>query len=149
MFDAIVITEDPSLSFSEPETIFPCQFFERARSPSSQQPEKRLMLGVLEDAIATFQNCSLGETRRKHHLLEEVEEWFASADVKRLFSFQNICATLGLDANYLLWGLAQWKTRQPPQQQAGLTSRPSFRRVNGRRHSLSAYRSPQPKRKAA
>jgi hypothetical protein len=75
-------------------------------------PEKRLMLAVLEDAIATFKKCSSRESRRKRRLLGEVEEWVASADVKWPFSFQNICAALNIDADYLLWGLAQWKAHQ-------------------------------------
>ncbi len=112
MLNDIVTTEDSSSLLPETETILPCQFSEQMGSESSEQPEKRLMLAVLEDAIATFKRCSLADTRRKRRLLSEIEEWFSSTDVKWPFSFQNICAALGIDANYLLWGLARWRAHQ-------------------------------------
>ncbi len=112
MFNSAVTAEDSASLLPEPQTILPCQYSEQARNEFSEQPEKRLMLAVLEDAITTFQRCSLGTTRRKRRLLKEIEEWFASADEKWPFSFQNICLALDVNADYLLWGLADWKAHQ-------------------------------------
>ena len=39
----------------EPETILPSQFFDRVQIDASLQPEKRLMLAVLEDAVDCYQ----------------------------------------------------------------------------------------------
>ena len=39
------------------------------------------------------------------------EEWIEDADRTWLFSFQNICDVLGLDADYLRRGLRVWKER--------------------------------------
>ena len=84
------------------------------------QGEQRLMLAVLEDAVEEFQrNC--GTTgRRGERLLSEVERWFWSEDDQLLFSFENICSALEIDAGYLRRGLIRWKAlclqnmRRPP-----------------------------------
>ena len=140
-----------SLESLEPEVILPSQFFEQIKGEPSAQPEKRLMLAVVEDAFATFQECLPGLTYRQRRLFKEVEEWFASTDETWPFSFQNICAALNLDADYLRLGLRRWKARQPAQQQRPAPITPA-RQVNDRRHTLSARArscSQPPRRKAA
>ena len=135
----------------EPEVILPSQFFEQIKGKPSAQPEKRLMLAVVEDAFATFQECLPGLTYRQRRLFKEVEEWFASTDETWPFSFQNICAALNLDADYLRLGLRRWKARQPAQQQRPAPITPA-RQVNDRRPTLSARErscSQPPRRKAA
>jgi hypothetical protein len=66
------------------------------RSESSERPEKRLMLAVLVDAIATFQKYALGDIRRARYQLKEVDKWFTSKDVSWPFSFQSISAALDI-----------------------------------------------------
>ena len=146
MFDPVSIAEDLSLSIFESDVLLPSQFFERIKSKLFAQPEKRLMLAVMEDAVATFQKCLPGLTRRQRRLFREVEEWFASTDVVWSFSFQNICAALNLNADYLRLGLSKWKVRQLAQRQGSTPiPRSSFRRVNGRRHTLSANEHSRPR----
>ena len=133
------------------EIILPSQFFEGINGESRAQPEKRLMLAVMEDAFATFQECLPGLTYRQRRLLKEVEEWVASEDVTWPFSFQNICAALNLDADYLRMGLRRWQARRLAPQQRPAPITPA-RQVNDRRHTLSAQTrssSRQPTRKAA
>ncbi len=151
MLDTDIIAEDSSSLVLESDVILPSQFFERIKTQPSVQPEKRLMLAVMEDAVATFHKSLPGGTRRQRRLLKEVEQWFASADVTWPFSFQNICAALNLDADYLRLGLDRWKAQQLAQQgESTSTTHSPFRRINGRRHTLSAYkRSRQPRQKAA
>jgi hypothetical protein len=61
----------------EPETVLPSQFFDRFKIDASLQPEKRLMLAVLEDAVGTFQKYAGATSRRSRRLHAEAEEWFA------------------------------------------------------------------------
>lgn len=137
------ITEEHSSAVLEADMIVPSQFFDRIKAERSSQPEKRLMLAVMEDAIATFQKSVYGATRRQRRLLRETEEWVGSADTSWPFSFENICAALDIEADYLRTGLKRWKTtlltQRQPQEMA--VSHSPFRRVSGRRHSLSAGRS--------
>src|SRR5262249_59111765 len=105
---------------------------------ASVQPEKRLMLAVLEDAVGTFQKYVNARERTGQRLFEDVEEWFASDDGEWPYSFVNISHALGLDAAYLRAGLARWRDRQSATQ--GGTSnvvRFPFRRVNGSRHMIT------------
>ena len=49
------VTEERTSTPLEPDTLVPAQYFDRVGSDAAFQPEKRLMLAVLEEAIATFQ----------------------------------------------------------------------------------------------
>jgi len=134
------VVEEPSMSGLESDVMVPSQFFDRIKTEGSSQPEKRLMLAVMEDAIATFQKSVYGATRRQRRLLKETEDWIGSADTGWPFSFENICAALDIESTYLRTGLKQWKlVRLSQRQEPGRPiSHSPFRRVNGRRHALSA-----------
>jgi hypothetical protein len=136
----------------EADIIVPSQFFDRVRAERSSQPEKRLMLAVMEDAITTFQKSVHGATRRQRRLLKETEEWVGSNDTSWPFSFENICSALDIEADYLRSGLRNWKERliTPQSRQEATLAHSPFRRVSGRRHALSAGRNASmPKAKAA
>ena len=140
MLDTITTAEDSSANVSEFDIILPCQFFGQIKTDPAAQPEKRLMLAIVEDAIATFYKCLPSVTQRQRQLLKEVEEWFASADTAWPFSFQNICAALDLNVDYVRSGLDRVRARQlTPQKGLTLSNGSSFRRINGRPHTLSAY----------
>jgi hypothetical protein len=125
------------------DIIVPSQYFDQIRSEISAQPEKRLMLAVMENAIAAFQHSIPGATRRQRRLLKETEEWVYSDDTSWLCSFENICALLGIDADYLRNGLAEWKKTQLTHDEApgGPAARFPLRRMSGRRYVLSPYTS--------
>ena len=138
--------EEQSPAVLEADIIVPSQFFDRIRAERSSQPEKRLMLAVMEDAITTFQKSVHGATRRQRRLLKETEEWIGSSDMSWPFSFENICTALDIEADYMRSGLRRWKgslLAQRSQQEPALGHSP-FRRVSGRRHTLSAGRNPAP-----
>ena len=66
------------------------------------QPERRLMLAVLESAISDWLVRRGTRVAARHDLRVAVDEdlagWFASTDRRWPYSFENICAALGLDA---------------------------------------------------
>ena len=136
------IMEDRTPTPLEPDTLVPAQYFDCIGADAAFQPEKRLMLAVLEDAIATFQRHVLSQTRRGKQLVEEVEEWTADAGGQWPFSFENICAALDLEPEYLRAGMARWKEAELRRARIGkpVVYRFPFRRVNGRRHSITGPR---------
>ena len=136
------IAEDQSASLFGPDTLVPAQYFDRVGTDAAFQPEKRLMLAVLEEAIATFQRHAIGHTRRSQRLVEDVEEWVSGASGEWPFSFDNICGALDLDADYLRAGMMRWKEaeRRKAQQGRSTVYRFPFRRVNGKRHSITGPR---------
>src|SRR5262245_43941653 len=60
----------------EPESVLPSQYFSQAAVDASLQPEKRLMLAVLEDAVGTFQKYVNARDRSAQKLFAEVEDWY-------------------------------------------------------------------------
>src|SRR5215813_10951102 len=106
------MTEERNPTPLEPDTLVPAQYFDRVGSDAAFQPEKRLMLAVLEEAIATFQRHVMSDNRRSQRLVEEVEAWTAGAEADWPFSFENVCAALELEPEYLRNGMARWKTAE-------------------------------------
>jgi len=96
-------------SLFQPDTLLPAQYFETFRRKASLEPEKRLMLAVLEDAIACFQKYIFARDGRGKTLFQEAEEWIVERNSDWLFSFESICEVLGFNPHYVCEGLMRWK----------------------------------------
>ena len=68
-------------------------------SNRSRQPEHHLMRAVLAHAIRAAQNEARG--RRALSARREAIAWIADQDRSGLFSFENICETLAINAKWL------------------------------------------------
>ena len=81
-------------------------------APKSPAPPeiKALMCAVLEDGITCFQGYFFTPSRTNENLFLEAEEWVNSND-DGVFSFNNVCETLGLSPSGLRKGPEQWKAR--------------------------------------
>ncbi len=95
----------------QPDTLLPSQFFDRVRRRTEHEGERRLMIAVLEDAVGVYRKQAGVREGRNREIFLEAEEWIEDQDRTWLFSFQNICDVLGLDADYLRRGLRAWKTQ--------------------------------------
>ena len=73
------------------------------------QPEKRLLLALLEGAVCDFQKYAVASTGRGRRLFADVSAWFASTSHERFLDFENICDGLGLDPSFLRRGLHRWR----------------------------------------
>jgi hypothetical protein len=97
---------------SLPETVFATAYDVSPGTFRRQlhlEPEKKLMLAVLEDAIACFQKYAFTRDRKGKMLFQEAEFWVQNTNSDWPFSFANVCETLVLDPDYLRQGLAKWK----------------------------------------
>jgi hypothetical protein len=74
-----------------------------------REGEERLMLAVLESAVEDFQKYVLARKPSGKKLFQQAEEWFLEKDSDELFSFENICETLGLHPDPIRKGLLVWK----------------------------------------
>jgi hypothetical protein len=92
-------------SLFEPDALVSAQYFERFRSKTLLEPEKRLMLAVLGDAINCFQDNVLARSGKRKKLFEESKAWILTGDRNWVFSFENICEVLGINPAYLRQGL--------------------------------------------
>jgi hypothetical protein len=95
----------------EPDVLLPAQFFAAFRRAGGLERERLLMLAVLEDAIDCYQKFAHSRDPRGAQMFEEAQEWVSSGDRSWLFSFENICDTLEINADYVRRGLREWKER--------------------------------------
>ena len=60
------------------------------------EPERRLMLALLTDAIVCFRRLVVSALREERSLLKETERWFRSDDRVWPGSFVNVCEAIGI-----------------------------------------------------
>ena len=127
--------EEKIASLFQQDTLLPAQFFDTFRRKSYLEPEKRLMLAVLEDAITCFQKHASTRDSRGKALFREAEEWIFADSNQWLFSFDNVCELLEFSPKYVRQGLTTWK-----QNRLTSRSRPRIYRLNhGRARKKSAF----------
>jgi hypothetical protein len=99
-------------SLFEPDTLLYAQYFENLRRKTLFEPERRLMLAILEDAINCYQDHLLARRSKARRLFTEAEEWILETASHWIFSFENICETLGFSPASVRHGLLRWKERK-------------------------------------
>ena len=90
----------------ESAAVLPEQFFQAPSTAFQSRGEFALMRAVLEDALVCFEKQFVSRHGRALQLAREAEEWMRSSDTGWPFSFVNVCAALGLDADYVRRQLA-------------------------------------------
>jgi hypothetical protein len=129
-----------------PDVLLPIQLAAPPRSPTL--PVQRLMLAVLEEAVATYQRQLVPRSARGARELEEVQCWIESEDASWPFSCTTICHVLGLDVTRLRDELQRW--RETPTRADGEAARggrnltSSFRHVAGSRSRVTVPRPARP-----
>ena len=93
----------------QPDIILPSQYRDTLQRRTPQDPEKKLMLAVLEDAVACFRNGLHARDHRRRELFKDSEAWIREENGDWLFSFEHICDILGLDARSIRNELLKWK----------------------------------------
>lgn len=96
----------------EPDSLAPAQFFSNVRRKTLVEPERKLTLAILEDAINCFQDNVLVLSGKGKKLFDDAQEWLLAENSNWLFSFRNVCELLAIDPVYLRDGLMRWKQRQ-------------------------------------
>lgn len=105
------VMEEKLASLFQPDVLISAQYFDTLRSKNGLEPEKRLMLAVLEDAVRCYQDNLAAESDTKRKLFDEAEEWFLEEGVDAAFSFESICDALDLNPEYVRRGLSRWKEK--------------------------------------
>ncbi len=104
--------EEKRISLFEPDTLLSAQYLENLRRKTLLEPEKRLMLAVLEDAINCFQVNVMARSGRRKKLFNESEDWIMGWDDDWIFSFVSVCELLGFNPEYVRRGLLRWKEKK-------------------------------------
>ena len=103
--------EERVTSLFQPDTLLPEQYLDTYRRKLHLEPEKKLMLAILEDGIACFQKYLFARDSKGKALFREADAWVEEKDGEAVFSFEAVCESLGLDPNYLRRGLSAWKAQ--------------------------------------
>jgi len=103
--------EEKITSLFEPDTLVSAQYFQNFRRKSRLEPEKRLILAMLEDAVSCFQAYVTARSGRGKRLFNEAEEWIMIMHDDWIFSFASVCEILGFNPEYVRQGLRRWKQK--------------------------------------
>ena len=136
MESVLRVADDRSEAELQPDILLPCQLGDGLFGAARLQPEKRLQLAVLEDAVLTFERSVGVDGARPQRLLAEVEAWVASDATDWPFAFVTICHTLNIDPDYVRAGLR----RRRAHPDVATKRKPPLRRdANGTRHQVVLY----------
>ncbi|MGH7828613.1 MAG: hypothetical protein ACREP8_00415, partial [Candidatus Binatia bacterium] len=80
MHEMGLTSEERVSSLFQPDTLLPSQYLDTYRRKAHLEPEKRLMLAVLEDAIACFQKYIFAQDNKGKTMFQEAEEWILEED---------------------------------------------------------------------
>jgi hypothetical protein len=101
--------EFPSALF-QPDPTLTTLYLEQVKT-AHLEPEKRLMLAVLKDAVGCFQQYLSARRGWRRDAFIDAETWIEE-ESDWPFSFANICETLGMDPRHIREGLRRWKKAQ-------------------------------------
>jgi hypothetical protein len=94
-----------------PDVLLPSQYFDRLRRRTEYDPERGLMLAVLEQGVNDYLKHAGAREGKELEVWHEVEAWVEDRDASWLYSFENICHVLDLEPGYLRRGLHVYKER--------------------------------------
>ena len=108
-------TEEPSFapdervsSLFQPDSLLSTQYFENLRRQTLFEPEKRLMLAILEDGIHCYFDNFHASGSKKKRLFDDAAAWIVERNGDWVFSFESVCDALGLNSAYVRQGLLRW-----------------------------------------
>lgn len=99
-----------------PDTLVDYEYLEVSRRQQPIEPEKHLMQAILEDAVNTYRLYLGSKSGRQRRLFIDAQRWFWARNDDWPFSFESICAVLGLDPNFLRSGLRRLKEQHEDNQ---------------------------------
>jgi hypothetical protein len=106
------VVSDTFTHLLQPDTVLPMQYFATLRRKGEHEPERRLVIAVLQDAVDCFQKHLFARDRKQQQLFSDAEAWISSIDRSWPFSFENVCDLLQINAEYLRRGLQIWKEQE-------------------------------------
>ncbi len=101
-------TEDLFSGLFEPDIVLPSQFLVGSEK-GIQGGERRLMAALLSDGIEAYiSQCAVAGNWQSEDVHVDAFEWVETRDLSYVFSFDNVCECLGINADYLRLGLTRY-----------------------------------------
>lgn len=107
-----LVTDEAVASLFQHDSLLLGQYFDTLRRKTVLEPEKRLMLAILKDAVSTFQADLFTANVKSSRRYEQAKDWITETDGDWVFSFENICEHLGLNPAYVRNGLLRWMEKK-------------------------------------
>ena len=95
----------------QPDTLLPSQYYALLRRKGRQEPERRLVIAILQDAVECYQKHLFARDNKARQLFADAEEWIMSTDRAYFFSFENVCELLDINPEFMRRGLLAWRER--------------------------------------
>jgi hypothetical protein len=108
-YDATLGVDEKMGSLFQPDALLPAQYLETFRRKAQLEPEKRLILAILEEAVHCFQKYVFVRDARGKTIFAAAEQWLMEETGDWIFSFDNVCDALGFNPSYVRQGLLRWK----------------------------------------
>jgi hypothetical protein len=83
------------------------QYLDTVRRSEHLEPEKALLVAILEDAIHTYRKYRTTRERAGKKRFPEAEEWIMGGGSDWIFSFHNVCELLSLNPDYVRRGVVE------------------------------------------
>jgi hypothetical protein len=96
------------------DAVMPAQFYPARRVSASVEPIKRLMGGVLADAVRCFQRNFEADHPSRRREFREARFWIFRGKRDGPFSFEDVCETLNIDPHRLRELIIRWEKNQRP-----------------------------------
>jgi hypothetical protein len=96
-------------SLFQPDTLLGEDYAANFRRKIPLEPERTLLLAVLEDGIRCYQENLFAAGGKRRTLFDEAQDWLLSDNADWFCSFVSICTLLDLEPNYIRRGLRQWE----------------------------------------
>lgn len=106
------VVSDTFSHLLQPDTLLPTQYFATLKRKGAHEPERRLVIAVLQDAVDCFQKHLQARDHKARQLYLDAEEWICSTDRSWPFAFENVCDLLQINSEYLRRGLMKWRDRR-------------------------------------
>lgn len=113
-----IVDNDDTISFTRhiysPDPIVRFQYEHvhgGQKGSAEDQAVRSLMLALFADAIASYKKYFFKPSRTNKIHFREAEEWINAND-DGVFSFSNVCETLGLQPGYLRKRLERWSAKE-------------------------------------
>jgi hypothetical protein len=105
-------------SLYQPDTLLLQRYVDERCGKTGLEPEKRLMLAILEDALQCFQDNCAARQGKKKQLFDNVQRWFGEVGSDWVFGFENICTVLGFSPAYVRAGLMRLREKELSQRRS-------------------------------
>jgi len=92
----------------DPDVTAEFQYFRVFRAKGNLASEEKLMFAVLNDAVDCLSRHHHQKSRRSRVIYRETSNWIISDESEAVFSFENICDTLGINPSYFRHGVSRW-----------------------------------------